>query len=46
MSAKPTANGATSRWFLLSSYYVVNDRLGPERNLCEVAVGGYRATFS
>lgn len=39
-------NGSVSRWFLLSSYYVVTDRYGPQRNLCEVAVGGYSATFS
>ena len=38
-------NGSASRWFLLSSYYVVNDRYGSQRNLCEVAVGAYRATF-
>lgn len=39
-------SGGFSRWFLLSSYIVTNDRWGPNRNLCEVSVGDYNATFS
>lgn len=38
--------GGRSTWFMLSSYYVLNDRFGPNRNLCEVAAGAYQARFS
>lgn len=38
--------GGRATWFMLSSYYVLNDRYGPGRNLCEVAAGAYQARFS
>lgn len=34
-------NGEASRWLMLSSYWVTNDRWGPGRNVCELAAGAY-----
>lgn len=45
MRFKLTNTPTASKWFMLSSYVVTNDRFGPERNLCEVSMGGYAATF-
>lgn len=33
--------GSTKRWIMLSSYWVANDRWGPDRNVCEIAAGVY-----
>lgn len=45
MRFKLTNTPTATKWFMLSSYYVTNDRFGPDRNLCEVSMGGYSATF-
>lgn len=34
-------SGTTSHWLLVSSYWIVNDKARPQRNLCEVAAGYY-----